>query len=413
MDPDIRQELHRAVVDRLRGLHDLSPAAIETAADEVFQRVEKQRRIRVDPEVRAAIVAGIMDDMRGLGPIQALIDDDQVTEIMINGPERIYIEKNGVKTKTHLRFRSEQDLRRAIERMIIPTGRRLDEKLPFADFSLENGARVHAILPPLSFGGATVTIRKFLQSIRSVYDLARLGTLDAKMALFLEACIKARINILFSGPTGSGKTTTLEVLSACLDPQERIIIIEDAPELSLRQEHVVRLLTRPPSAEGAGEVTIRMLVRNCMRMRPTRIIVGEIRGEEAMDYLQAQTSGHRGCLAVIHASSPKDAVMRLETMALYAGLNLPAWAIRQQIASGLQLIVQHEQLNDGRRVVTHLTEVVGAGESGIELRDIFGFDVDGVADSREVKGRFVAKGLPGFFPLFRQRGVPIDERVFA
>lgn len=413
MDSNTRQAVHRVVLDRLRLLQELSPATIHAASDEVFRRVEAQLRVKVGPDDRGAIIDSILEDMRGLGPIQSLIDDPEITEIMINGPGQIFVEKCGVKTRTPLRFQNEQDLRRAIERMIAPTGRRIDEKLPYADFSLANGARVHAILPPLSFGGATVTIRKFLQTIRSIYDLAKLGTLDARMAVFLEACIKARINILFSGPTGSGKTTTLEVLSACLDPQERIIIIEDAPELSLRQEHVVRLLTRPPSTEGAGEVTIRMLVRNCMRMRPTRIIVGEIRGEEAMDYLQAQTSGHRGCLAVIHASSPKDAVMRLETMALYAGLNLPAWAIRQQIASGLQLIVQHEQLNDGRRVITHLTEVVGASEAGIDLRDIFAFEVDGTSAGTGITGRFVAKGLPSFFPLFRQRGVPIDERVLA
>ncbi|MCX6551583.1 MAG: CpaF/VirB11 family protein, partial [Acidobacteria bacterium] len=215
------------------------------------------------------------------------------------------------------------------------------------------------------------------------------------------------------GPTGSGKTTTLEVLSACIDPQERIVTIEDAPELSLRQQHVVRLLTRPPNLEGRGEVTIRTLFRNTLRMRPTRIIVGEVRGEEAMDYLQAQTSGHRGCLAVIHGASPRDAVARLETMALYAGLNLPAWAIRQQIASGLQLIVQHEQLGDGRRVITHVTEVAGITDGEIQLRDIFEFEIDEVLENQAVRARFVAKGRPGFFPLFRKRGVTLDERVFT
>jgi len=254
---------------------------------------------------------------------------------------------------------------------------------------------------------------KFLQSIRSIHDLVGLGTLDTRMAHFLEACIRARINMLFSGATGSGKTTTIEVLSAAIDPRERVITIEDTPELSLRQEHVVRLVCRQANSEGRGEIPIRVLVRNSLRMRPTRIILGEVRGEEAMDYLQAQTSGHRGCLAVLHASSPRDALTRLETMALYAGLNLPSWAIRQQIASGLQLIVQHEQLNDGRRVITHLTEVTGFSEGDISLRDIFEFEVEGAAEGRMTGGRFVAKGAPGFFPLFRQRGVPLDPQLFA
>lgn len=411
MERDIRQDLHDAVLARLRGMGDLSPAGIRTAAEAECALFERQHRVTVSPELRAAVTDAIIGAAHGYGPIQPLMDDPNVTEIMVNGPERIYVESGGIKMKTTLRFANEADLRRVIERMIMQSGRRLDERLPYADFALENGARVHAILPPLSAGGSTVTIRKFLASIRTIHDLTRMGTLDWRMAQFLEACIRGRINIMFSGPTGSGKTTTLEVLSACIDPQERIIIIEDAPELTLRQEHVVRLLTRPPSIEGAGEVTIRMLVRNCFRMRPTRIIIGEIRGEEAMDYLQAQTSGHRGCLAVIHASSPRDALMRIETMALYAGLNLPAWAIRQQVASGLQLIVQHEQLGDGRRVISHLTEVAGFADGEIQLRDLFEYDVEGTGENG-VSGRFVCRGRPAFLPQLQKRGVTLDERVW-
>ena len=332
---------------------------------------------------------------------------------MINGPHAIYAERGGRKTLTGLRFRDEQELRRLIERLLAPSGRRLDESLPYADFAMEDGSRVHAILPPLSVGGATVTIRKFLASLRSIADLVRLGTLDDRMAAFLEACIRARINMLFSGPTGSGKTTTVEVLSACIDPQDRVITIEDAPELSLRQHHVIRLLTRPPTVEGRHEVTIRTLFKNTLRMRPSRIIIGEIRGEEALDYLQAQTSGHRGCLAVIHASSPRDALARLETLALYAGVNLPVWAIRQQIASGLQLIVQHEQLGDGRRVISHITEVTGVTRDDVQTRDVFRFEVDETLPDQGVRGHFAAGSAPSFLPLFRQRGVALDDRMFT
>jgi pilus assembly protein CpaF len=297
--------------------------------------------------------------------------------------------------------------------MVMPTGRRVDESLPYADFALENGARVNVIMPPLAVDGPTITIRKFLQSIRTIHDLVAFGTLDSRMARFLEACIRARINMLFSGATGSGKTTTIEVLSSAIDPGERVITIEDTPELSLRQAHVVRLVSRQANTEGRGEIPIRVLVRNSLRMRPTRIILGELRGEEALDYLQAQTSGHRGCLAVLHASNPRDALTRLETMALYAGLNLPPWAIRQQIASGLQLIVQHEQLSDGRRVITHLTEVAGFAAGEIELRDVFALEIDHAAAGEATRGRFVARGAPGFLPLFGQRGVPLDPGIFT
>ena len=413
MESNIRQQLYDAVIDRLRGHASITPETIRAAVADAAEWLALHKDVQAPPEVRRAVADGILTDMRGFGPIQVLMDDPEVTEIMVNGPQAVYAERSGRKTLTGLRFRDEPDLRRMVERLLMPSGRRVDESLPYADFALDDGSRVHAILPPLSMGGATVTIRKFLKSLRTVRDLVRLGTLDDRMADFLEACIRARINILFSGPTGSGKTTTVEILSACIDPQERIITIEDAPELSLRQHHVVRLLTRPPNLEGQGEVTIRILFKNTLRMRPTRIILGEIRGEEALDYLQAQTSGHRGCLAVIHAASPGDAIARLETLALYAGVNLPPWAVRQQIASGLQLIVQHEQLGDGRRVITHITEVAGMAGSDVQARDIFSFTVEEARPGEAVRGRFVAHRVPDFYPLFRQRGVVLDERVFT
>lgn len=413
MSPDLRQELRETILARLGRAETLTADTVRETAAEVFAGLERQRRIRVEPGVREAVLADLLDDVLGLGPLQRLMDDPDITEIMVNGPGRVYVERDGVKRKTDVRFRDEQQLRRTVERMLIPTGRRVDESMPYVDFTTPDGARVNVVLPPASVGGPTVTIRKFLQTLRGLDDLVRLGTLDERMARFLTACVRARVNILFSGATGSGKTTTLEILSAAIGPQERIVTIEDAPELALRQEHVVRLLSRPPNVEGRGEITIRDLFRNSLRMRPTRIILGEVRGAEAMDYLQAQTSGHRGCLAVIHAATPRDALARLETMALYAGLNLPAWAIREQIASGLDLIVQHEQFPDGTRKLTHITEVAGFREGEIELRDVFAFEVDEATENGEVRGRFAVKGTPGFLPEFRKRGVTLDEAIFT
>ncbi len=358
------------------------------------------------------LIKSLSADYTGLGPIQKLMDDEDITEIMINGPQRVYIEKNGKKNKTDVKFESSEHLKYIVEKMIRPTGRRVDESFPYVDFALENGSRVNVILPPLSVGGATVTIRKFLRSIESVNDLVKLGTVDQRMADFLVACIKAKVNILFSGATGSGKTTTLEVLSSYIDPAERIVTIEDALELTLRQEHVVRLLSRPPNIEGKGEVTIRDLFCNTLRMRPTRIILGEIRGEEAMDYLQALNSGHKGSLAVIHASNPQDTLTRLETSALYASLNLPTWAIREQIAYGLDLIVQHEQLIDGSRKITYLTEVQNLKDNQVILQDIFRYYIEGVNEDLIVQGKFKACGKPSFMHLFKKKGIKIDEKIF-
>ena len=366
----------------------------------------------LDEATKTKIIDSLCLDYLGFGAIQPLMDDPEITEIMINGPYNIYIEKNGRKMASDIKFENEQHLRYIVEKMIQPTGRRVDESYPYVDFALGDGSRVNVILPPLSVGGATVTIRKFLKTIGEVDDLVSLGTIDKRMADFFIACIKARVNILFSGATGSGKTTTLEVLSSYVEPWERIITIEDALELTLRQDHVVSLLTRPPNIEGRGEVTPRDLFRNTLRMRPTRIILGEIRGEEAMDYLQALNSGHRGSLAVIHASSPVDTVTRLETTALYASLNLPAWAIREQIASGIDLIIQHEQLVDGSRKITAITEVRELKDNKIIMQDIFRYDIENVTEDYKVTGRFKAFGPPKIIDIFKHQGVKIDKNIF-
>lgn len=415
MDYDkIKHEIRREISLWVGDKEQISAKFVRERAELFFAHMnEKGKYADLDNTVKERIIRSLCADYLSLGPLQKLMEDEAVTEIMINSPSKIYIEKAGKKTASSVKFDNEEHLKYIIEKMISPTGRRVDESYPYVDFALENGSRVNVILPPLSVGGATVTIRKFLRSIQNANDLVKMGTIDERMAEFLIACIKAKVNIIFSGATGSGKTTTLEVLSSYIDPQERIITIEDALELTLRQEHVVRLLTRPPNIEGRGEITPRDLFCNTLRMRPTRIILGEIRGSEAMDYLQALNSGHRGSLAVIHASSPNDSMTRLETTALYASLNLPAWAIREQIASGLNLVVQHEQLIDGSRKITHLTEVGDLKDGQIILNDIFRYEIDEVTDDYKVKGSFKAKTKPKFLHLLSKKGVKINEKIFT
>jgi len=406
----IKNKVRREIISWVGNREELT---IDFIGERVTLFLNQNKHLEINDKAQQEIINSVASDFLGLGPLQSLIDDEKITEIMVNGPFTIYVEKEGKKIASEVKFDDSAHLKYIIEKMISPSGRRVDESLPFADFSLNNGARVNVILPPLSAGGAIVTIRKFLSSIENAEDLTKMGTIDARMAEFLIACIKAKMNILFSGPTGSGKTTTLEVLSSYIDSQERIITIEDALELSLRQKHLVRLLTKPANIEGKGAFSTRDLFRNTLRMRPTRIILGEIRGEEAMDFLQALNSGHRGSLAVIHASSPLDSIVRLETMALYAGLNLPPWAIREQISSGLDLIVQQEQFVDGSRKITHITEVEEIKENRIALHDIFRYEIEETTDDFKVKGKFIAGGPPKFLNVIRQQGIKIDKDIFT
>ncbi|MFA7113863.1 MAG: CpaF family protein [Candidatus Omnitrophota bacterium] len=409
----IKKELRRELSFTLGEGQSFGEAIIRERVEKIFNFWESDGRVNIDDQTREKIIRELTLEFLGFGPLQEPMNDPEVTEIMVNGPDSVYIEKDGKKQPTDIKFDNEQQLRHMVEKMIRPTGRRVDESYPYVDFSLTDGSRVNVILPPLSVGGATVTIRKFLKTINRIDDLVTLGTIDDRMAKFIVACIEAKANIMFSGATGSGKTTTLEVLTSYLDPQERIIVIEDTLELSLRQKHVVRLLTRPPNIEGRGEVMIRDLFVNTLRMRPTRIILGEIRGAEAMDYLQALNSGHGGCLSVIHASSPYDALTRLETMALYAGLYMPVWAVRKQIASGLNIIVQHDQLIDGTRKITHITEVKGVENEEIILNELFTYELDKVDENGKVQGSFKAVNKPSFMNLFKRRGVKLDESIFT
>jgi len=409
IDKELKREI-RVETGMKFGRDMPSPAEVKTVARQVLEAKLKQKRLPLEAEAKESLVNAICDDLLGFGPLEPLLRDNTITEIMINGPDRIFIERSGHKILSEIQLDDEGHLRSVLEKMLVLAGRRLDESSPYVDFSLQDGSRINAIISPLAVDGSTVTIRKFLDSLKSLDDLVRLKTINEPMSRFLRAAIQAKLNIMFSGATGAGKTATLNVLSHEIAPDERIITIEDALELKLDQRHVVRLLTRAQNIEGKGAISVRMLFSNTLRMRPSRIILGEIRGEEALDYLQAINSGHDGTLAVLHASTPADVVGRLETMAMYAGLELPSSELRRQIASGLNLIIQHEQLADGARKITYLTEIGGIKENGeLILNDLFRFEITGRTDNGEVTGEFKLINKPVNLARFKKRGIRLDE----
>lgn len=365
-------------------------------------------------EERQRLIKEVRDDVLGLGPLQRLIEDATVTEIMVNGPDNVYIEQGGKLSRAPVRFTSEDQLRRIIERIVSRMGRRIDESSPMVDARLEDGSRVNAVIPPLAFSGSTLTIRKFAKDPFKVPDLIRFGTLTPQMARLLKACVEGKLNVIVSGGTGTGKTTLLNVLSSFIPTHDRIITIEDAVELQLQQDHVVRLESRPANIEGKGEITIRDLVRNSLRMRPDRIVVGEVRGGETLDMLQAMNTGHDGSLSTVHANSPRDAIARLETLVLMSGMELPLRAIREQIASAVDLIVQLERLRDGSRRVTAVTEVVGMEGQIVTLQDVYVFDY---AAGQDATGRFlgvpVATGVrPKFVERLADHGIELPQGMF-
>lgn len=353
-------------------------------------------------------------DHSSLEPIRALMLDPEVTEIMINGPGQVYAERHGVMEPEPIRFRDEHQLELLIGALLQSGGRAVSPSAPYVDFRLPDGSRGNVIVPPLALDGPVVTIRKFTKQLTKVADLIRVGTLSRRMAHLLGAAVKGRANILFSGATGTGKTTTLAILSRYIPETERIITIEDTAELQLQQKHVVRLECRRPNVEGKGAVGMAELFRNSLRMRPTRIIVGEIRGDEAVEMLQAISSGHEGCLAVLHASSPVDAVARLEMMVLVRGLMLPLWAIHRQIVSAIDLIVQHEFLSDGVRKITRISECTGVEADAIVLRDLFAYRRRGADKSGREKGEWVSSGTkPRFLAKLEKAGLTIPADVYA
>jgi pilus assembly protein CpaF len=373
-----------------------------------------EEEVPLSLQEKAQIIQQIGDSILGLGPLERFVRDPDVTEIMVNGPHRVYVERQGKIHETEAEFRNEEELRRAIDKIVARVGRRVDESSPYVDARLADGSRVNAIIPPLSIHGSTLTIRKFSADPFTADDLVQFGTLTRELVRFLQGCVSGRMNMLVSGGTGAGKTTLLNVLSGFLPQDERIITIEDSAELRLQQPHIVSLEYRPANIEGSGEVTIRDLVRNALRMRPDRIVVGEVRGGETLDMLQAMNTGHDGSISTIHANSPRDVLSRLETMALMAGMDLTIRAVREQAAAALDLIVHVARLQDGTRRVTHVTEVVGMEGDTITLQDLFLFHAAGIDDHGRVKGTLVPTGLrPSFLERLAERNVRIDQDLFS
>jgi len=418
--PDPFAELKNRV--HLTVIGELGPQLFNATMDPngLRDRVTTDIKTHLSQEVglsrddREGLAAEIADDILGHGPLERLLADDSITEIMVNGPFEVWVERQGRLYETTVRFTDESHLRRIINKIVAQVGRRIDEASPLVDARLPDGSRVNAVIPPLSLSGPIVTIRKFSKKRFDMTDLIKLGTLGTETVEFLQRCIVAELNILISGGTGSGKTTLLNALSTAIPDSDRIVTIEDAAELRLNQRHVLRLEARPKNIEGQGEIAIRTLVRNSLRMRPDRIIVGEVRGAEALDMLQAMNTGHDGSLSTIHANSPRDALARIETMVLMTGYDLPLRAIRGQVASALDMIVHLERLEDGSRRVTAITEVQRMESDVITLQDIFEFKVERVTADRVVVGSCQATGLrPTFLHKFDKRGITLPISLFS
>lgn len=363
---------------------------------------------------RTRLTGQVVDDVLGLGPLEALLNDETVSEIMVNGPKRVYVERKGKLALSDTTFEDEQHLRMVIDRIVSGVGRRIDESSPLVDARLLDGSRVNAVIPPLAFSGSTLTIRKFDKTALTVEDLIRWGSISEQMAGVLRACVEAKSNILVAGGTGTGKTSLLNIISSFIPADERIITIEDSVELKLQQPHVVQLESRPPNAEGKGAVEIRELVKNSLRMRPDRIVIGECRSGEALDMLQAMNTGHDGSLTTLHANSPRDAISRLETLVLMAGMDLPQRAIREQIASAINLVVQMSRLRDGSRKVVAITEVAGMEGDTVTLQDVFTYQHRGMTDDGKLRGTMVATGVrPKFADKFDEYGITYSPDLFA
>jgi pilus assembly protein CpaF len=412
----IKNRVHQYVITELGPQlyqQDMDQTALRARVLAVI-RAELATEQGLSREDREHLVEAISDDTLGHGPLEKLLSDATVTEIMVNGPLEVWIERDGRLELTSMRFTDDSHLRRIINKIVAQVGRRIDEASPMVDARLPDGSRVNAIIPPLSLSGPLVTIRKFTQNRLGLRDFVRLGSLTAEATEFLERCIKAELNILVSGGTGSGKTTLLNAMSTTIPNGDRIVTIEDAAELRLNQRHVLRLESRPANIEGEGAISIRDLVRNALRMRPDRIIVGEVRGAEALDMLQAMNTGHDGSLTTLHANTPRDALSRVETMVLMAGYDLPIKAIRQQVASALDLIIHLERMQDGVRRVTAITEVQRMESDVITLQEIYEFKVEGVAAAGKVNGALVPTGLrPSFVHKFEKHGLKLPSDLFA
>jgi pilus assembly protein CpaF len=413
---ELKNRVHLALIS------ELGPQLFALGADpsQIQARVEGEIKDHLQQEPglsrddRERLESEIADDVLGYGPLERLLADESVSEIMVNGPHEIWVERQGRLYETTLRFTDESHLRRIINKMVAQVGRRIDESSPMVDARLPDGSRVNAVIPPLSLTGPLLTIRKFSQKRFDLEELIRIGTLTRETVDFLRLCVEAELNLLISGGTGAGKTTLLNALSAAVPNTNRIVTIEDAAELQLVQQHVLRLEARPKNIEGEGEVAIRDLVRNSLRMRPDRIIVGEVRGAEALDMLQAMNTGHDGSLCTVHANAPRDALARIETMVMMAGFELPVRAIRQQVASALDLIVQLERLEDGSRRVVAITEVQRMESDVITLQELYSFKIERVLSDRTVVGILEPTGLrPSFLYKFDKHGVELPPNMFG
>jgi pilus assembly protein CpaF len=411
---ELKERVQDKLIAELDPQMDISKTEeVRHTIEDLYDQILSQEGTILSRQERQRLFEQIVAEILGFGPIEPLLADESITEIMVNGPNKIYIERKGKLEKVNLTFESDDHLMRIIDRIVSPLGRRIDESSPYVDARLPDGSRVNAIIPPLALNGPTLTIRKFSKTPLTIDDLIRFGSITAEAIEFLKACVIARLNIIVSGGTGSGKTTFLNILSGFIPDDERIITVENAAELQLRQEHVVTLESRPPNIEGKGEVTIRDLVINCLRMRPDRIVVGECRGGEALDMLQAMNTGHDGSLTTAHANSPRDTLSRLETMVLMAGMDLPVRAIREQIASAVDLIIQQARMQDGSRKVINVTEVQGMEGDVIVMSDIFAFEQQGMEAGRVI-GRLKPTGIrPKFVERIEQANIHLPPGIFG
>jgi len=409
-------KLKRYLIENVGRSMEGEQQQLEDRAEFIKQRLQEvyvQTRISLPEDIRKQVFTDIIDELTGFGPIQPLLDDPDISEVMVNGPKKVFIEKNGKLTKSAVTFDDDDHVLRIIDRIILPLGRRVDADTPTVDARLPDGSRVNAVIRPVSIDGPSITIRKFRKDKLSVQQLIDYGSLTPNMAEFIRACVLAHLNIVISGGTGSGKTTLLNVLSSFIPEEERIVTIEDAAELQLQQDHVLRMETKVPNIDGKGAVTIRDLVRNSLRMRPDRIIVGECRGGEALDMLQAMNTGHDGSLTTLHANTPRDALSRLETMVLMSGMDLPLKVVRQQISSAVDLIIQQTRLKDGSRKVTAITEVVGMEGETVVMTDIFKFEQTSVGQNGKIIGELKATGIrPIFGPRLEAAGFKLGAEIF-
>jgi pilus assembly protein CpaF len=412
---ELKQRIHNKLVDKLdlSRVGELEGDVLRREIRLVVEHLCDSEDTLLNRNERERLVNEVLDETFGLGPLEMLLKDAAVSDILINGPKNVYVERRGKMEKTQVNFRDNNHLMQIIDRIISKVGRRVDETCPMVDARMLDGSRFNAIIPPLALDGACVSIRRFGKSPLKLEDLLNYKTFTPEMVMLLEGAIKARLNILISGGTGSGKTTLLNTLSSFIPNSDRIVTIEDAAELQLQQDHVVRLETRPSNIEGKGEINSTDLVRNALRMRPERIIIGECRGSEALDMLQAMNTGHEGSMTTLHANTPRDAIARLETMIMMAGFELPLKAMRTQIASAIDLIIQVSRLQGGPRKIANITEIVGMEQDTVVMQDIYRFDKQGVDESGRVYGQFIATGIrPTFMPRLETAGIRLPASAF-